>query len=261
MLPFAGRHPRRASAGATRRRVIQTPRQIGLGDPGARSSTRRARAMLVKSARFAFARELRPVSCPVHASGTRRAQAGVCSSRFAGPPCGNARRANATGIGWCRRVAGRKLHSRARIDGSSGVPVRQSRLQKSANDAEVQRSVLTRWQRDTWTGTRVPGFSARNPLGAQKRRTPAPRWPSRSAGTGRSRALERALRGKGLRSMEGTSGRLESRLVHASGRKATSAALSRIRGRASVSDHEGEATGVSEVRFARIAAGRQRPPR
>jgi hypothetical protein len=51
-------------------------------------------------------------------------------------------RANATGIGWCRRVAERKLHSRARIDGSSGVPVRLIRLQKSANDVEVRRSVL-----------------------------------------------------------------------------------------------------------------------
>jgi hypothetical protein len=32
---------------------------------------------------------------------------------------------NATGIGWCRRVAGRKPHSRARIDRSSGVPARR----------------------------------------------------------------------------------------------------------------------------------------
>jgi len=77
----------------------------------------------------------------------------------------NVRWANATGIGWCRRVAGRKLHSRAKIDGSTGVPVRQLRLQKSANDAEVQRSVPTRWQRDTWTGTRTPRFSARSPQG------------------------------------------------------------------------------------------------
>jgi hypothetical protein len=32
---------------------------------------------------------------------------------------------NATGIGWCRRVAGRKPHSRARVERSSGVPVRR----------------------------------------------------------------------------------------------------------------------------------------
>jgi len=110
-------------------------------------------------------------------------------------------------------------------------------------------------------GDQDPQVLRKEPPGIQKRRTPAPRWPSRGAGTGRSRALERALRGKGLRSMEGTSGRLDGRLVHASGRRATSAAPWRFRARASVADHEGEATGVSEVRFARIAAGKQRPPR
>jgi len=54
-------------------------------------------------------------------------------------------RANATGIGWCRRVAGRKPHSRAKSDSSLGVPARRHWLQKSANDAQVQRST-TRWQ-------------------------------------------------------------------------------------------------------------------
>jgi hypothetical protein len=89
-----------------------------------------------------FARVFRPVTCFFRASGTRRAKAGACKSRLAGPRCGNApAAANATGIGWCRRVAGRKPHSRARIDGSSGVPVRRIRLQKSANVVEVQRSV------------------------------------------------------------------------------------------------------------------------
>jgi hypothetical protein len=79
----------------------------------------------------------------LRASGIRRAKAGVCGWRLAGPRCGNTpAAANATGIGWCRRVAGRKPHSRARIDGSSGVPVRRIRLQKSANVVEVQRSVL-----------------------------------------------------------------------------------------------------------------------
>jgi hypothetical protein len=50
------------------------------------------------------------------------------------------RRANATGIGWCRRAAGREPHSRAKIGGSKGVPARRYRLQKSASDAETQRS-------------------------------------------------------------------------------------------------------------------------
>jgi len=124
-----------------KRRVIQTRRRIETatrvpGTPrGGHARHRQERAARLRSsvpARDLLLPRKRNATC----------EAGACKSRLAGPRCGNASAAaNATGIGWCRRVAGRKLHSRARIDGSSGVLARRIRLQKSANDVEVQRSV------------------------------------------------------------------------------------------------------------------------
>jgi len=128
-------------AGARKRRVIQTRRRI---EPATRvPGTPRGGHARHRQERAARLRSSVPTRDPLlRASGTRRAKAGTCGSRLAGRRCGNApAAANATGIGWCRRVAGRKPHSRARIDGSSGVPVRRIRLQKSANVVEVQRSV------------------------------------------------------------------------------------------------------------------------
>jgi len=139
--PFAGTHPRRNLAGARKRRVIQTRRRI---EPATRvPGTPRGGHARHRQERAARLRSSVPTRDPLlRASGTRRAKAGVCGWRLAGPRCGNASAAaNATGIGWCQRVARRKPHSRARIDGSSGVPVRRIRLQKSANVVEVQRSV------------------------------------------------------------------------------------------------------------------------
>jgi len=60
--------------------------------------------------------------------------------------------------------------------------------------------------------------SARSHEGVQRRRQPAPRWPSRGAGEGPSRALERALRGKGLRQTEGIPGRSSVRSFTRTGR-------------------------------------------
>jgi len=145
-----------------------------------------------------------------------------------------------------------------RLDGCARASVTVAEVGERRRGSEKRAYPLAAGHVD---GNQSPQVFRKESPGTQKRRTPAPRWPSRSAGTGRSRALERALRGKGLRSMEGTSGCFDGRLVHASGPRVTSAAPSGIRARASVTDHEGEATEVSEVRFARIAAGRQRPPR
>jgi len=50
------------------------------------------------------------------------------------------------------------------------------------------------------------------------------------------------------------------RIVHASARRVILAALTEAHARASGVTTMREATGVSEVRFARVAAGRQRPP-
>jgi len=104
-----------------------------------------------------------------------------------------------------------------------GVPARCFRLQKSASDAEVQRSVspVGSGARGRGPGpSRVRKGSRR----VKRRREPGSRWPSREAGELRSRALERALRGKGSCSMEGISDRSSSSHVHAIGLRAVSAA-------------------------------------
>jgi len=106
----------------------------------------------------------------VHESGTRRAQAGGCRSRLAAPRCGNVSRGNATGIGWCQRVAGRKPHSRARIGRSLGVLARRFRLQKSTSDTEAQRSVSPVGNGARGRGPSSRGF-ARTRGGAKASRT------------------------------------------------------------------------------------------
>jgi len=82
---------------------------------------------------------------------------------------------------------------------------------------------VSRWQRGAWTGAR-PSRVRKGSRGVKRRREPESRWPSREAGELRSRALERALRGKGSCSMEGISDRSSSSHVHAIGLRAVSAA-------------------------------------
>jgi len=97
--------------------------------------------------------------------------------------------------------------------------------------------------------------------GAKRRREPESRWPSCEAGELRSRALERASRGKGSCSMEGISDHPFSShrsCDRADGGLGSSHGCAR---RASDMTTVGEATGMPEVRTARIATGRQRPPR
>jgi hypothetical protein len=195
------------------------------------------------------------------ASGTRRAKAGACKSRLAGPRCGNASAAaNATGIGWCQRVAGRKPHSRARIDGSSGVPVRRIRLQKSANVVEVQRSVLP-----VGNGARGQGPSSRGLRKESRGSAKASRtstavakpwsWESPEPGAREGVAGQRFL-------LDGR--HLGSLIRLARSRDRAEGGLGGFHGcagRASDVTHVGEATGMPEVRITRIATGRERPPR
>jgi len=103
--------------------------------------------------------------------------------------------------------------------------------------------------------------SPQGPWGAKRRREPESRWPSCEAGELRSRALERASRGKGSCSMEGISDHPFSShrsCDRADGGLGSSHGCAR---RASDMTAVGEATGMPEVRTARIATGRQRPPR
>jgi hypothetical protein len=202
-----------------------------------------------------------PCNCLVHASGTHRAKAGACSARLAGSPHGNVWRGQRN---WHRLVpasSGAKASLACEGRQLDRVCPRVDIGCRSRRTTPRSRETRSRWQTGVRTGTRLTASSARGKPGDQRRRRPAPRWPSRGAGRGPSRAFERTLRGRGFRQMEGTPGCNLGRLVHASRFGATSAALEMIRERANDHGIAGEATGVSEARYARITAGRQRPPR
>jgi hypothetical protein len=151
--PFAGRHPRGTSAGATSFEVHPDHEAHRAGDPGARDVTRRARATSSQErANQAFARTSRPVIRLVRASGTRRSQSRRERIAARRPPVWQRTgEANATGIGWCRRVAGRKLHSRVRIGSSKGVPVRRNGCRSRRATTEAERSVIPAGNGTTWT--------------------------------------------------------------------------------------------------------------
>jgi len=170
-------------------------------------------------------------------------------------------RANATGIGWCRRVAGRKPHSRAKSD-SSWVCPRVDTGCRSRRTTPRFREARPAGKRDVWTGTRVPetlpqeaelGFKGvddrhRGGQAAMPGETRAGRSKGR-------RGAEVFARWKALPidSLVGSFTRVGWR---------RSRRLSRcFRERANGHGIAGEATGVSEARYARITAGRQRPPR
>jgi hypothetical protein len=172
------------------------------GDPGARSVTRRARATSSKSARLAFTRTLRPATCLVHASGTRRTRVVACRSWLAGPRCGNAstRPTQPASVG----AGEQRGESPTRVRGSvarrvcprvvSGCRSRQA----TPRPREACHPLAT---------GRVDGGPARadskESARVKRRREPVSRWPNRDAGEVRSRALERASRGEGPCSMEG----------------------------------------------------------
>jgi hypothetical protein len=103
-------------------------------------------------------------------------------SRLAGSWCGDASKGLRNRHLFVPASSGAQaFHSRARIDSSSGVPARRIRLQKSSCEAEGPDKRASRWQRGAWTGAQTredPQGSAR----AQRRREPAPRWPSRGVG-------------------------------------------------------------------------------
>jgi len=108
---------------------------------------------LVKSAHLAFTRTPRSATGLVHASGTRRAKAVAYRPWLAGSRCGDASPGRRNRRPRVPAGSGdESVHSRARIDGSKGVPARRIRLQKSSSEAEVQTSAISRWQRGAWTG-------------------------------------------------------------------------------------------------------------
>jgi len=106
------------------------------------------------------------VSCSLHASGARRAKAAARSSRFAGPPGGDAQGGQRNRHRLVPASSGAKAPLACedrRLDGCARASIR---LQKSANVAQVQRSVLP-----VGNGTRgrgpSSGNSARDPPGCK----------------------------------------------------------------------------------------------
>jgi len=196
------------------------------GDPGARSATRRACAT-------SFAKRASP---SLERFGPRLASR---RSWLAGLGAATHRKANATGIGWCRQLAceGRRLVGCARAS-YTGCRSRQAspRLERSAYPVATER---------------VNGSPADGPERAtsvKRRRQPVSRWQSRVAGAGRSRALERASQGEGPCSY----GRHPGPFSHTY--RFTRAVGGGLGGdhrdteRASATGHARAATGVSEAR-------------
>jgi len=156
------------------------------------------------------------------------------------------RKTNATGIGWCRRVAGRELHSRARIEGSSGVPARRIQV------AEVGK-------RRRGSEKRVPGGNGtrgREPKPTELERAKVGRKASTlcfavakpRGSEGQSRAFERTPQGNGPCRMEGISDRSPTRTA-SRGRAGSGLGDSYMTpGARAQMDQVGAATEMSEAR-------------
>ena len=233
VLPFAGRHPRGASAGATRRRGTPglTPIEPVTRVPGA---SRGGHARHRPRARGSpFLERFGPRSVPstqVEHVVRKPARADRGSQA---PDAATHRRANATGIGWCRRVAGRKLHSRARIERSSGVPARRYQVAEVGKRRRGPEKRVSRWQRGAWTGSLASERSARARGGEKASRTgiavAKPRSQGKS-GAGRSKGRCGA---KVLARWKASRVTRPARIVHASGLAAVLAALTEAQARAS----------------------------
>jgi len=193
---FAGWRSRRALAEAKCDAVLQASSSFRIGDPDARDATRRVRARSSKERTFHLSRAVLIRNLLLHASGFRRAQVVVSRLRLTGSRCGNASRANATGIRWCRRVAERKLHSWVRIETLAGCAralllgcrSRQAtpRFREACSHRQTRR-VDGNLAFDAPQGSLFAKEAVRGRL----------RRPSREPEEVRSRAFERVLRGKG----------------------------------------------------------------
>jgi len=221
-----------------------------IGDPGARGVTRRTRATSSRARGSVFSRAPRPVQLP-----RPRKWNAPCESR--GVQCAARRPTSAA----TRRTGQRNWHRLvpASSEAKASLACEERQLDRVCprvdigcrsrrTTSKVQRSAIPsangRVDGDLGPGKAPQGVDPGHP----RRRRPAPRRPSRGAGTDPSRAFERTSRGRGFRPMEGTPGRNLGWLVHASRSGAASAALAMTRERANGHGIEGEATGVSEAR-------------
>jgi len=232
------------------------------GDPGARGVTRRARATSSRARAWTFSRAPRPAQTASSTQVEHAVRKPVCAVRGSPAPHAATRRKGQRN--WHRLVpasSGVKAPLACEDRQLDRVCPRVDIGCRSRRTTPRFRETRSRWQTGAWTGTRLTKISARRDTRVEKRRRPAPRRPSRGAGRGPSRAFERTSRGRGFRAMEGTLGRNLGFLVHAREHGAALAALEMIRERANDHGIAGEATGVSEARYARITTGRQRPSR
>jgi len=202
--PFARSHPTRTSAGAVSSRELQ-PRGRAQSVTRVLGASRGGYARHRKERALTFARTPRPAASLAHASGARRAKAGARGLRLAGPRRGNAvERPTQPASVDAGEQWGESSHSRARFDGSQGVPTRRIRLQKSANDTEAPRSAIPQA-----TGR------ADGPMPPRAREGPRrfkgldnQRHGGQAEALGRSEpGVREDVAGEGLRSMEDTPGR------------------------------------------------------
>jgi len=162
-------------------------------------------ARIVQDRASAFARAPRPTVCLVHASGARRAQAGVSRRWLAGSRCGNAPRSQRNRHRLVPASSGAKapLACEGRtLVGCARASMKGCRSRQATPRLREARLPLATGRVDGSLALEGPKGSAR----VKRRRWSAGRRPSRQADQVRSRALERALRGDGPCSMEDTSG-------------------------------------------------------
>jgi len=157
------RHPSRGGVRGRSRparrvtRVLQPPRRI---EPVTRvpEAPREGHAHIVqeRAARLCSSASARDLSRPRKWNASHASRCIQVAARRL-PVRQRIAEANATGIGWCRRVAGRKLHSRARVDSSKGVPARRIQVAEVGKRRRGSKKRDSRWQRGTWTGARPSG--------------------------------------------------------------------------------------------------------
>jgi hypothetical protein len=211
-------HPRRVLAGAKSPQVFQTRGQV---EPVTRvpGASRGGHARLRQERAYStFSRTLRPAQTASSTQVERTVRKPGCAVR--GSPAPHA----AT-----RRKGQRNWHRL--VPASSGAKASLASEERQLDRVCPRVDIGCRSRRTVprFRETRIPMANGRvdgnqapgeTPQGVapgdQRHRRPAPRWPSRGAGRGPSRAFERTSRGRGFRQMEGTPGCNLGWLVHAS---------------------------------------------
>lgn len=196
-----------------------------------------------------FARSLRPAVRTCRASGSAPRESEGVTDRGSPAPSAVTQRRPTQPASFDAGEQRGESPTRARgDDGSIGC----ARVSNTVAEVDERRPGLER--RGSLARARADGGPAlhegSDALGRGAKRV-ANRWSGQQrhdAGKGPSRASERASRGKGLRSIEGTPVTLSAHLVHAGGLGAISAALDRALGARAPGALEGEATRVSEAR-------------